>query len=119
MSASSTAQRPRATRQRAAVAKAKDLQARGAELVGARDAAHQKVDDLLARLETERARRDAGGSAKQVSAQTRQIESLTGQVEKARAGAERADQDRDRTGTPKNWCLRPARLPIPPPGQMN
>lgn len=25
-------------------------------------------------------------------------------------------QDRDRTGTPKNWCLRPARLPIPPPG---
>lgn len=80
-------------RQRAAVAKAKELQARGAELVGARDAAHQKVDDLLARLETERARRDAGGSAKQVSAQTRQIESLTGQVEKARAGAERADQE--------------------------
>ena len=27
-------------------------------------------------------------------------------------------QDRDRTGTPKNWCLRPARLPIPPPGQV-
>lgn len=80
-------------RQRAAVAKAKELQARGAELVGARDAAHQKVDDLLARLETERARRDAGGSAKQVSAQTRQIESLTGQAEKARAGAERADQE--------------------------
>ena len=80
-------------RQRAAVAKAKELQARGAELEGARDAAHQKVDDLLGRLETERARRDAGGSAKQVSAQTRQIESLTGQVEKARAGAERADQE--------------------------
>ncbi|MDN5572847.1 MAG: hypothetical protein L0G19_02830, partial [Micrococcales bacterium] len=80
-------------RQRAAVAKAKELQARGAELEGARDAAHQKVEDLLGRLETERARRDAGGSAKQVSAQTRQIESLTGQVEKARAGAERADQE--------------------------
>ena len=28
-------------------------------------------------------------------------------------------QDRDRTGTPKNWCLRPARLPIPPPGLLN
>lgn len=27
-------------------------------------------------------------------------------------------QDRDRTGTPKNWCLRPARLPIPPPGPL-
>lgn len=28
-------------------------------------------------------------------------------------------QDRDRTGTPKNWCLRPARLPIPPAGHLN
>ena len=36
-------------RQRAAVAKAKELQARGAELEGARDAAHQKVEDLLGR----------------------------------------------------------------------
>lgn len=80
-------------RQRAAVAKAKELEARRAELQRTRDAAHQRTEDLLARIGTERERRDAGGSAKQVSAQTRQIESLTGQIEKARAAAQRADQE--------------------------
>ncbi|WP_186304426.1 zinc ribbon domain-containing protein [Kocuria palustris] len=80
-------------RRRAAVAKAKELDSRRGELEKARDAAHRRVDDLLARLQTERARRDAGGSAKQVSAQTRQIESLTAQVEKARASADTADRE--------------------------
>lgn len=80
-------------RQRAAVAKAKELEARRGALEKARDAAHQRVDDLLSKLQAERERRDAGGSAKQVSAQTRQIESLTTQVEKARAAAATADQE--------------------------
>lgn len=79
-------------RQRSAVTKAKELEARRTELEKARDTSRQRVEDQLARIEGERARRDAGGSAKQVSAQTRQIESLTGQVEKSRTAAAQAEQ---------------------------
>ncbi|MDO5618262.1 zinc ribbon domain-containing protein [Kocuria sp.] len=72
-------------RRQAAVAKAKELDTRRTELVAAQATAEQKLTDVLDRLEKDRARRDAGGSVKEVSALQRQIESLTTQVEKARA----------------------------------
>lgn len=72
-------------RRQAAIAKAKELDTRKAELEKGASEADHKVDDLLGRLDKDRARRDSGGSAKEVSALQRQIESLTTQVEKARA----------------------------------
>lgn len=72
-------------RRQAAVAKAKELNTQRAHVEQAAALAEQKVTDLLDRLEKDRARRDAGGSAKEVSALQRQIDSLTTQVEKARA----------------------------------
>lgn len=82
-------------RRQAAVHKAKELEARRADLEQAAGEAERRVDDLLARLEKDRGRRDAGGSAKEVSALQRQIESLTTQVEKARTAKSVADQQLD------------------------
>lgn len=72
-------------RRQAAVAKAKELDTERVKVEEAANRAEQKVRDLLDRLDKDRARRDAGGSAKEVSALQRQIDSLTTQVEKARA----------------------------------
>lgn len=80
-------------RRQAAVHTAKQLDGRRVELEKAESAAQQKLDDVLARLDKDRQRRDAGGSAKEVSALQRQIESLTTQVEKARAGLASATQE--------------------------
>lgn len=79
-------------RRQAAVAKAKELDARKAELEKTVGEADRKLDDLLARLDKDRARRDAGGSAKEVSALQRNIEALTTQVEKARTAKTVATQ---------------------------
>lgn len=79
-------------RRQAAVARAKELEARRRRLEGERDQARQRLDGLLERLEKDRARRDAGGTSKAVSALQRQIESLTTQIEKARAGRGAAEE---------------------------
>lgn len=82
-------------RRQAAVAKAKELDAQRSQVAHAATLADQKLTELLDRLDKDRARRDAGGSAKEVSALQRQIDSLTTQVEKARAAKAAAGQKLD------------------------